>query len=259
MSIRSPGPYEFTTFEKVRANRPKNHISYIRDACKDKFVLDIGCLDETAHHLKSEESLLHFQIGQVARSLIGIDNSTELNNKSLTTGYSTIYPIDIYSEEFLSLPVLDFEVVVISMVIEHLANPLNAITRIRDTFPNSELIVTTTNATGITNVIAAGGCREIQHKDHIATFSYKTLDNIITMSGYKEFVVYSLSVSYPEAKTRLRNSKLPWVVRRIGSFALYLLEKLLNSIEYLFPLYTSGLIAHCYPDFKDATSPHPYN
>jgi hypothetical protein len=254
--MRSPGPYKFTTFEKVRAKRPKNHISFIRDACKDKSVLDIGCLDETAHHLKSEESLLHFQIGQVARSLIGIDNSPELNNKSLITAYSTIYPIDIYSEELLSLPTLDFDVVVISMVIEHLANPIDAITRIKKTFPNSELIVTTTNATGITNVIAAGGSREIQHKDHIATFSYKTLDNIITMSGYTKFAVYSLSVSYPEAKTRLRNSKIPWIVRRIGSAALYLLEKLLNLIEYLFPLYASGLIAHCYPDLKDTTSSH---
>ncbi len=256
MNIRSPGPYKFTTFEKVRANRPKNHISFIRDACKDKSVLDIGCLDETAHHLKSEESLLHFQIGQVARSLIGIDNSPELNNKSLITAYSTIYPIDIYSEELLSLPTLDFEVVVISMVIEHLANPIDAINRIKKTFPNSELIVTTTNATGITNVIAAGGSREIQHKDHISTFSYKTLDNIITMSGYTKFAVYSLFVSYPEAKTRLRNSKLPWIVRRIGSAALYLLEKLLNLIEYLFPLYASGLIAHCYPDLRDTTSSH---
>jgi SAM-dependent methyltransferase len=256
MNMRSPGPYKFTTFEKVRANRPKNHISFIRDACKDKSVLDIGCLDETAHHLKSEESLLHFQIGQVARSLIGIDNSPELKNKSLITAYSTIYPIDIYSEEFLSLPTLDFDVVVISMVIEHLANPIDAITRIKKTFPNSELILTTTNATGITNVIAAGGWREIQHKDHVATFSYKTLDNIITMSGYTKFVVYSLSVSYPEAKARLRNSKLPWIVRRIGSVALSLLEKLLNSIEYLFPLYASGLIAYCYPDSKHTTSSH---
>ena len=142
------------------------------------------------------------------------------------------------------------------MVIEHLANPIDAITRIKKTFPNSELIVTTTNATGITNVIAAGGSREIQHKDHIATFSYKTLDNIITLSGYTKFAVYSLSVSYPEAKTRLRNSKIPWIVRRIGSAALYLLEKLLNLIEYLFPLYASGLIAHCYPDLKDTTSSH---
>lgn len=85
MKTRSPGPYKFTTFEKVRADRPKNHISYIRDACKDKSVLDIGCLDETAHHLKSEESLMHFQIGKVARTLIGIDNSPELENKSLLT------------------------------------------------------------------------------------------------------------------------------------------------------------------------------
>lgn len=144
-----------------------------------------------------------------------------------------------------------------SMVLEHLTNPTEAITRIKKTFPNSELILTTTNATGITNVIAAGGGREIQHKDHIATFSYKILDNIVSKSGYTNFVVYSLSVSYPEAKTRLRNSRLPWLVRIICPIALNLLEKLLNSIEYLFPLYASGLIAHCHPDLKGTTSSHP--
>lgn len=231
--MRSPGPYKFTTFEKVRADRPKNHISFIRDACKDKFVLDIGCLDETAHHLMSEEFLLRFQIGQVARTLIRIDNSPELENKSLFTPYSTIYPIDIYSEELYSLPDLDFEVIVMFMVMEHLTNPIEAIIRIKKIFPNSELIVTTTNATGITNLIAAGGWREIQHKDHIATLSYKILENIITMSRYTNFVVYSLFVSYPEAKTRLWNSELPWLVRRMG------------------------LIAHCDPDFKRTSSSPP--
>jgi hypothetical protein len=254
--MRSPGPYTFNTFEKIRAKRPKNHILYIRKACEGKSVLDIGCLDETAHHLKSEESLLHFQIGQVARTLVGIDNSPELKNENLVTPYSTIYPIDIYSHELYSLPVVDFEVIVISMVIEHLANPIEAITRIKKTFPNSELIITTTNATGITNVIAAGGWREVQHKDHIATFSYKTLDNIISKSGYRNFQVYSLFVSYPEAKTRLRNSERPWLVRRTGLIALSMLERLLNSIEYFFPLYASGLIAHCQPDLKGTTTSH---
>ena len=245
--IRGPGPYKFSTLEKIKAKRPKNHISYIRSVCKGKRVLDIGCLDETANHLKTENSMLHFQIGSVAKSLTGLDNSPALNGKTLETGYSKIYPIDLYSDDLFGLPKIEFEIVVCSMVIEHLSNPIEAIERIRETFPTAELIITTTNATGITNVIAAGGWREIQHKDHISTFSYKTLDNVIVKSGYRSFFVYSLFVGYPEAKQRLLTGKLPFPIRVMGSIAINALEKFLNLIEYMFPLYASGLIAHCYP------------
>jgi hypothetical protein len=247
MSIRGPGPYRFTTLEKIKARRPKKHILYIREACKEKHVLDIGCLDETANHLKSENSMLHFQIGTVAKSLTGIDNSTALKGRILETGYSKIFPIDLYSDNFLALAKNYYEVVVISMVLEHLSNPIEAIRRIRETFPLAELIITTTNATGITNVIAAGGWREIQHKDHISTFSYKILDNVIANSGYKSFFILSLFVSYPEAKVRILKGTRPYLLRITGWAFVFVLEKFLNLLEYIFPLYASGLIAHCYP------------
>ena len=138
MIARGPGPYKFNTLEKIRAQRPKKHISYIRDSCKGKLVLDIGCLDETAYQVKSEQAMLHFQIGQVAKSLTGLDNSVELQGEILDTGYSKIYPIDLYSDDLTTLPKIEFEVVVISMVIEHLPNPIEAIRRIRENFPQSE-------------------------------------------------------------------------------------------------------------------------
>jgi hypothetical protein len=247
MNLRSPGPYQFNTTERIRAHRPKRHILYIRDACKGKTVLDIGCLDETAYNLKSKDSMLHFQIGQVAKTLIGMDNSPELQGKILETGYSRIYPIDLYSDDLLTLSKIKFDVIVCSMVLEHLTNPIKAIRRIRNTFPGAELIITTTNATGITNVIAAVGSREIQHADHISTFSYKTLDNVVVNGGYKSFSVFSLYVAYPEAKERILKGQLPYLLRFLGGGAIHSLEKLLNLIEYLFPLFATGLIAHCYP------------
>jgi len=253
MIARGPGPYKFNTLEKIKAQRPKKHISYIRDSCKGKLVLDIGCLDETAYQVKSEQAMLHFQIGQVAKSLTGLDNSVELQGEILDTGYSKIYPIDLYSDYLTTLPQIEFEVVVISMVIEHLPNPIEAIRRIRENFPQSELIITTTNATGITNVAAAMGWREIQHKDHISTFSYKTLDNVIIKSGYTNFFVFSCLVAYPEAKARFLNGTLPYPVRVVGASAVYALEKFFNLIEYIFPLFATGLIAHCQPVAKENT------
>jgi hypothetical protein len=252
--LRSPGPYKYSTFEKIRASRPKRHISYIRDACKNKSVLDIGCLDETAYDLKTKDSMLHFQIGQVAKTLIGLDNSPKLEGKILDTGYSRIYPIDLYSNDLHNLLENQFDIVVCSMVLEHLSNPIEAIKRIRKTFPLAELIITTTNATGITNVIAAAGSREIQHSDHIATFSYKTLDNVVINSGYKSFSIFSLFVSYPEAKERVLKGSLPYPVRVLGSATIYSLEKCLNLIEYIFPLFATGLIAHCYPKVGETSS-----
>jgi SAM-dependent methyltransferase len=247
MQSRSPGPYLFNTFEKVRSQRPTKQISFLQNICKGKSVLDIGCLDETAYTFKSKQSLLHHQIGKVAKTLVGVDNSKELNGGVLDTGYSKIFPYDIYSQEFEKWgeSLQNIDCVLIAGVIEHLSDPIKALQIIRKTFPRTTLIVTTTNATGITNVIAAIGAREIQHKDHISTFSYKTLDNVIERSGYKNFHIRGYLVAYPEAKARLKSKSLH--MRIFLSPILISLECFLNGIEKCFPLFSSGLIAICEP------------
>ena len=127
------------------------------------------------------------------------------------------------------------EIIVIAGVIEHLENPIKALRIIHQTFPQAELILTTTNATGVSNVIGALISRESQHKDHVSTFSVKTLYNVITRSGFEKFDILPYQAQFPEA-----------IARSIftGKISIICLEKVLRIIEFFFPLLSTGLVVH---------------
>ena len=127
------------------------------------------------------------------------------------------------------------QTIVIAGVIEHLNNPIEALRIINQTFPSAELILTTTNATGISNVIGALILRESQHRDHISTFSVKTLYNVILRSGFEQFDIMPYQAQFPEA---IAKSNV------FGKISLIFLEKVLRFIEFLFPLLSTGLVVY---------------
>lgn len=237
--MRKPGPYKFSTWEKVKTGRPLVYQNFLSNKVLGKTVLDIGCLDETAVDIKPSRDWLHYRLGQSAKKIVGIDNSELLleHGGQLDTGFSQIHHVDLYSEELDKVASSEpFEVVVMSMVMEHLPDVVAAVSKIRTTFPSSELIFTTTNATGFTNVAAALFQREIQHQDHICTYSFKTLDVVMSRAGISNFVVYPGHGAYTEA--RLRSGGL-------SMFGVKILEKILKGIEWVFPMYSTALVIYC--------------
>lgn len=106
-------------------------------------------------------------------------------------------------------------------------------TKLKELYPNAQLVLTTPNATSITNVMLALIKRESNHKDHVHLFSYKTLNTMCLRAGFKKFTIRPNFVSYGEMYLNSKGIKRMIV----KSF-----EKLINLIEYLFPMLAGGYV-----------------
>jgi hypothetical protein len=198
----------------------------------------LGALDETAYLSKaSQGSWLHAEISDVARRVVGVDKSLLVPDEGLPTGPRSV----IYRGDADNLCVLlqkqEFSptVVVAGELIEHVPNALAFLTNLRSVsaLRGSTLILTTPNATGLPNRIVALLNRESAHEDHLAIFSYKTLSTLFRRAGFSCWQLRPYYARFPEMKGRVKGAA------RLG---LSVSEKLVNGIEYAFPMLSFGWI-----------------
>ncbi len=223
--------YNYIPSERVETCKPVNRLDYIERACMGKCVLDLGALDETARASKDQTNWLHARIGKVATSLVGVDNSDQLPDVGLATGFSRIIRADVYKMTCDIAPGCD--VVVGGELLEHVSDAVSLLDHLRVTFPTCRIIATTPNATGLTNVLLALTRRESMHRDHVAIFSHKSLATVAYKAGFSAFRIIPYKVDYPEAMERDPGAKRN---------AIRALKLSVNSVESLFPLLSNGLI-----------------
>ena len=217
---------------KIKLPRPQYRIDLMKSVCIGKSVLDIGCLDETAFELKKRSGFwLHEELAVVSRSIVGLDNSIILKSGPIDTGFSHIQYQDIY--QLKQSDFSDTEVIVMGELIEHLTDPSSVLLHIVSEFPQCSIVISTPNATGITNVLGAMLSRESNHPDHVAIYSYKTLRTLIGRIPNIQIDIKPYLTVYYEAI--LRNKGL----RRL---AIKCLNSFVNKIEKLRPLYSAGYV-----------------
>lgn len=219
-------------FARLKLIRPVSRIELIKSKCVGKNVLDIGCLDETAFNQKESTGFwLHEEIAAVAKSIIGIDNSKLLEDGPIKTGFSEIHLQDIFTINPTNFPQVD--VIVMGELIEHLIDPLSVLVQLIKKFPNSLIVMSTPNATGITNVLGALVNRESNHPDHVAVYSYKILNTLMGRIENVDFKVEPYLTSYSESILASRGLKR-LLVKSINVFV--------NVIERLRPFYSGGYV-----------------
>lgn len=224
---------DYTPLERLRVPRPVRRVPYVAGRCAGKHVLDLGCYDETAQAKRGTGHWLHEEIGRVARSVLGVDSSDAIPAGGVATGpASRIVRGDVMAlvEIAGERPV---EVVVAGELIEHLPRPLEFLAMLRETFPGRELILTTPNATSLTNVLIALASRESNHPDHLQLFSFKTLNTLALRAGLDRWRIVPYLMYYTEMKLRTGGVK----ARLVG-----LAERAVNLAERAFPLLAGGLI-----------------
>lgn len=101
-----------------KTSQSVNKVEYIQTLCRDKTVLDLGCIRHSAGFAISDPNWLHKKIKDVAKKVIGIDYLTEEVKKIRGLGY------DIrYGDVTKPLPLEEtFDVIVAADLIEHLTN-----------------------------------------------------------------------------------------------------------------------------------------
>ena len=177
---------------------------------KNKRVLHIGCADWpfTQDKIRSND-LLHQYLDNIATEICGIDTSFEGISIMQESGINNIAVGDIYNlHKNKNLLKRQFDVVLISEVIEHLANPGLALESIRSycltTNPGCNVILTVPNYHNLWQYILLGlRNKEVVHPDHNFYFSYRTFRTLLERYNFKVngfcFVYY---YQYPESIKR---------------------------------------------------------
>jgi len=118
-------------------------------------------------------------------------------------------------------------------LIEHLTDPFSVLLHIVSEFPQCSIVLSTPNATGITNVLGAMLSRESNHPDHVAIYSYKTLRTLIGRIPNVQIEIKPYLTVYYEAI--LRNKGLRRLIIKTTNISV-------NIIEKLRPLYSAGYV-----------------
>ena len=139
---------------------------------------------------------------------------------------------DVTRLEQLAVPD-SIETIVAGELLEHLPHPLGFLSDLHALFPGRNLVLTTPNATSLTNALLALAARESSHCDHLQVFSYKTLNSLCLRAGFKEWEIIPYQVRFTELVLRSQG------VRRSMVNAV---QWLVNLGERMFPLLAGGLI-----------------
>lgn len=206
----------------------------LKGYCAGKKVLHLGCTNYPYTQPAIDSgTLLHFELEQIASDLYGFDFDQDGIDILLNHGSKNIHRADLEHLEDVDLN-QTFDVIVAGEMIEHLNNPglfLEGIKRFMG--PGTILIITTINAYCGMRFFQYGltkryGRNEPVHPDHVAYYSYATLNVIIKRYGLDvtDFMFYDLG-----------NDHRP-TTRRI--------LKIINDICVFFvPHWSDGVIAVC--------------
>jgi 2-polyprenyl-3-methyl-5-hydroxy-6-metoxy-1,4-benzoquinol methylase len=179
-------------------------VEFIKKACAGKKVLHLGCTNYpyTKEALEND-MLLHFELDKTASELYGFDFDERGLEILRDSGVKNLYRADLEKLEEVDLDET-FDVIIAGEMIEHLSNPglfLRGIKRFMN--KDTDLIITTINAYCAFRFIiyglrGKGGANEPVHQDHVAYYSYKTLNLIIERENLrvKKFYFYDIGVEH---------------------------------------------------------------
>jgi len=227
---------EYTAVERLACPRPVDKLDWVTELCRDKRVLDLGAYDETAVELKEGTGWwLHGRLFEVARWVVGVDNSPLLPADGLeTSARSRIVPGDILQLEAVPLGESP-DVVVAGELIEHVPDPVAFLQGLSGDprFAGATAVITTPNASAFYNFLLGFFGRESTHHDHVAIHSYKTLNTLCRKAGLVDWQLTPYHARFSEMV--LRSSK----PARMGVLGF---ERFVNTVETAFPLLSGGWI-----------------
>ncbi len=179
-------------------------VEFIRDACRGKKVLHLGCTNYPyTNEAIENEMLLHHDLAKVASELFGIDADERGLQILRSSGTTNIFSADLEALDRLELDET-FDVIVAGEMIEHLNNPglfLDGIKRFMNS--DSRLILTTVNAYCAMRFVWYGlrgkrGRNEPVHPDHVAYYSCSTLNLLVERHGMRpeQFLFYDIGIEH---------------------------------------------------------------
>lgn len=205
-------------------------VEFIKSACAGKKALHLGCTNwPYTQDAIDKNMLLHFELAASASSLYGFDFDQEGLDVLAAAGTTGLYRADLENLDAVEMNET-FDVIVAGEMIEHLNNPglfLKGIQRFMNA--DTQLVITTINAYSalrfaIYGLRGKGGLNEPVHPDHVAYYSYKTLNLLVERAGLKvsEFCFYDIGTDHRPFQ--------PWYYNMVNDVAVKILPQLSDGV-----------------------------
>lgn len=218
-----------------------DRVSWLEREVDSKKVIHLGFVDaERTHDKTASGAWLHERLSRHAAQLVGVDLDKDAVADARDAGYE-VYSCDLQDPEAVkSLHLEPAELVVAGELIEHLDCPGQFLDAVHPLLaPGGRLILTTPNATALTNLLVAFAMREWSSPHHVAMYSWRTLATLLDRHGWnlQDLLFYFRGKrSGPEAAARPRLA---------GAFNAY--EFGIRPVLRVFPTVADGLIVAAAP------------
>jgi 2-polyprenyl-3-methyl-5-hydroxy-6-metoxy-1,4-benzoquinol methylase len=201
----------FSQLEMVHKLPPAalvDRFEYLRDVARNRRVVHVGFVDAGCQELNVQSGAwLHEHLAGVTAELVGLDLDEAGVADAREQGYDA-HAVDCRDIDAVrALGLAPADVVVAGEVIEHLDDPGRFLDGLHSLVaPGGVLVVTTPNAAGLVNAVALLGNVEVNHPDHVALYSCRTLDTMLRRHGWEpiEHAVYLQQVKSAGTDTRTR-------------------------------------------------------
>lgn len=151
--------------------------AFLCELAAGRRVVHVGFADAGFRGMQERnQAWLHAHLARTAKELVGIDLDAEGVAEARRNGYEAYVADCCDPADLRRLELAPADLVVAGEVIEHLDDPGSFLDGLHALVaPGGKLVVTTPNAAGWLNPLAALVGYEINHPDHVATYTWRTL------------------------------------------------------------------------------------
>lgn len=196
-------------------------ISLLTQLCKNKKIIHVGCVDHNIDLIEQKikkDKWLHKFLVQHASYTIGVDIE-EKGLLHIKEKYNyEVAKLDITKPNDILLK-KTYDYILFPDVIEHIGNPVDFLTKVRDSYKNNvkQIIITVPNAITKHNIRYAKQDEEQINTDHKFWFTPYTISKVIIDSGYDIERLYMISGVKEKSITKYKNKlfKYPFIRKYI--------------------------------------------
>jgi 2-polyprenyl-3-methyl-5-hydroxy-6-metoxy-1,4-benzoquinol methylase len=228
---------------KLPKARLVDRIPFVVDQARGKRVIHVGFADAGYREFHvAEEQWLHEHLAQVTTDLVGVDLDALGVAEAVERGYEA-YAADCCDVEAVrALGLAPARTVIAGEIIEHLDDPGAFLDAMRVLCAaDGELVITTPNACGWVNPAALLAGYEVNHPDHIAMYTWRTLSEMLRRHGWE---VVETATFVPTVKPAEGTG---WKLRVLGLGARLLLAIERLAARTIAPFAADGLIVVARP------------
>lgn len=216
-----------------------DRLEFLSYLAEGRRVIHVGFADAGCRSMQDEgNTWLHGLLAERADSIVGLDLDRPGVEAARAAGFEA-HVVDCRDREAVrALELAPADVVIAGEVIEHVDAPgpfLDAVAELVG--PGGELVLTTPNASGLGNAMAAIAGFEVQHPGHVTLFSCRALTAL--MEQHRWTVVENRTY-VPSIKPVLGRRSMQDRLVRLGGRALLAVERVLGRLGR--PYAADGLI-----------------